>query len=88
MFSADGKILVAGCNDDCIYLFNIDTSRSNKQVLQLRTVLFGHESDVCSFDFNLDYSCLRSVGCEGELRYWDLIANDEILMNSPKRTAE
>lgn len=75
MFSADGKLLVVGCNDDCIYLFNIDPTRPDKQVLQLKTVLFGHESDVVSFDFSSDQTYLRSVGSSGELRYWDLTKN-------------
>ncbi len=65
MFSGDGKLLVAGCNDDCIYLFNVDNSKPDKQVLSLRAVLFGHESVVCSFEFNNDYTYLRSVGSEG-----------------------
>jgi microtubule-associated protein-like 1/2 len=71
-FSPDGTLLAVGCHDDCLYLFDVDPKKPDKQVIQQRAVLFGHESEVSSFDFNTDSTLLRSIGEAGELRYWDI----------------
>lgn len=41
-FSADGCTLAIGCQDCCIYVFEVAAHKGNQEVLSFRSRLFGH----------------------------------------------
>lgn len=69
--SPDGKILVSGCADKSIKLWDLDSMR------ELRT-LSGHSGAVSSVSISPDGKLLASASIEDGVKIWDLSSGDQL----------
>lgn len=89
-FSADGKMLGAGCLDGALHLWSTTGTYSRPNA----TIEGAHErnSDISSISFTKDGRTLASRGCDGTVKLWDVrnfrkpLAERKGLLNSFAQT--
>jgi WD40 repeat protein len=71
-FSPDGRVMAAGCADDAIRLWEVDTGK-------LISTCTGHKQAVSSLAFAPDGKTLASASDDSTLKFWNLATQQELL---------